>query len=205
MRTVRCLVAGNGLQDADELRPLGLECLGVVLAGVHGFSFSRAAAAALVFAAFPAFRLAVSAAVVFLERPEADAGPSHVELLARLPESGLELAAFRRVCVRGHEVQRAVVLLGGNCDVAERLAVVGVGKTLQRNRVRDRSPHHRLVVPLRHAALHDGPQLRDHRTAVVRKAGDVVLDRVGVAHHRLTSGRSGSPAMLCQNEGDVCR
>src|SRR4051812_11547223 len=57
---------------------------------------------------------------------EMDARFAHVQLLAGRGEAGAQPRRVRGAAVRGHEVERVVILLAGEADVPERLLVVGL-------------------------------------------------------------------------------
>ena len=70
----------------------------------------------------------------------------HVELLPRRPERRLQLLELTRTPKRAHQVERVVVLLRRERDVADRLLVVSVWISRQGDRPADRAPDEALIV-----------------------------------------------------------
>src|SRR5882672_5188190 len=85
---------------------------------------------------------------------EADAGLAHVESLAGLLEAVAEPPGPLRVAVRGHKVERRVVLVGHDARVAERVAIVGGRVRAQRHFVADHAAAHRFLVAARQVLPH---------------------------------------------------
>src|SRR5690349_17748551 len=82
-----------------------------------------------------------------VRRLEMNATLPHVELLPRRLERRLQLLELTRTPKRAHQVERAVVLLRRERDVADRLLVVSVWISRQGDRPADRAPDEALIVP----------------------------------------------------------
>src|SRR5258708_10933641 len=80
---------------------------------------------------------------------------SHVELLPRRLERRLQLLELTRTPKRAHQVERAVVLLRRERDVADRLLVVRVRISGQGDRPADRTPDEALIVAARNVLVHE--------------------------------------------------
>src|ERR1700730_9149811 len=97
-------------------------------------------------------------------RLEMTATLPYVELLPRRRKRVLQLLELTRTPKRAHHVERAVVFLRRERDVADRLLVVSVWISRQRDRPADRAPHDALIVAARnvlvHECAHGGDRLR---------------------------------------------
>src|SRR5215471_18167260 len=93
----------------------------------------------------------------------------HVELLPRRLERRLQLFELTRTPKRAHQVQRAVVLLRRERDVADRLLVVRVWISRQRDRPPDRAPDDALVVAARYVLVHVRAHHRDRLRTIGRE------------------------------------
>src|SRR5258707_12016355 len=69
------------------------------------------------------------------------------------------------------------MLLCRDRDVAERLAVVGVGQRRERHHIGDDAPTHVLLVTLRQVFLHERPQLADDRAPFAGQRREIFGDR----------------------------
>src|ERR1700732_560806 len=85
----------------------------------------------------------------------------HVELLPRRLERRLQLLELTRTPKRDHQVERAVVLLRRERDVADRLLVVSVWISRQGDRPADRAPDEALIVAARNVLVHECAHRRD--------------------------------------------
>ena len=74
---------------------------------------------------------------------------AHIELLPRRLERRLQLLELTRTPKRAHQVERTVVLLRRERDVADRLLVISVWISRQGNRPADRAPDEALIVAAR--------------------------------------------------------
>src|SRR5215475_3344122 len=101
----------------------------------------------------------------------------HVELLTRRLERRLQLFELARTPKRAHQVERAVVLLRREGDVADRLLVVSVGISTQGDRPTDRAPDETLIVAARNVLIHECADGRDRLRAIGGKRGDVLRGR----------------------------
>src|SRR5262249_49444571 len=79
-----------------------------------------------------------------------------------------------------HQMERAVVLLRRERDVAERLLVVSVWVAGQRDRPADRAPDEALVVPARKVPVHERAHRRDRLCTIGGERGDVFRRRLDV-------------------------
>src|SRR5437879_5541872 len=84
-----------------------------------------------------------------VRRLEMNATLPHVELLPRRLEHRLQLLELTRAPKRAHQVERAVVLLRRERDVADRLLIVSVWISRQGDRPADRAPDGALIVAAR--------------------------------------------------------
>ncbi len=96
-----------------------------------------------------------------VRRLEMNATLPHVELLPRRLERRLQLLELTRTPKRAHQVERAVVLLRRERDVADRLLVVSVWISRQGNRPADRAPDEALIVAARNVLVHECTHRRD--------------------------------------------
>src|SRR6516164_5109418 len=95
----------------------------------------------------------------------------HVELLPRRIERRLQLLELTRTPKRAHQVERAVVLLRRERDVADRLLVVSVWISRQGDCPADRAPDEALIVAARNVPVHECAHRRDRlRTIAVSEA-----------------------------------
>src|SRR5260370_25892732 len=85
----------------------------------------------------------------------------HVELLPRRLERRLQLLDLTRTPKRAHQVERAVVLLRRERDVADRLLVVSVWISRQGDGPADRAPDEALIVAARNVLVHECAHRRD--------------------------------------------
>src|SRR3954452_22987819 len=85
----------------------------------------------------------------------------HVELLPRRLECQLQLLELTRTPKRAHQVERAVILLRRERDVADRLLVVSVRISRQGNRPADGAPDEALIVAARNVLFHECAHRRD--------------------------------------------
>src|ERR1700674_3523432 len=92
---------------------------------------------------------------------EMNATLPHVELLPRRLERRLQVLELTRTPKRAHQVERAVVLLRRERDVADRLLVVSVGISRQGDRPADRAPDEALIVAARNVLVHECAHRRD--------------------------------------------
>src|SRR5215467_15702933 len=105
---------------------------------------------------------------------------SHVELLPRRLERRLQLLKLTRTPKRAHQVERAVVLLRGERDVADRLLVVSVWISRQGDRPADRAPDEALIVAARNVLVHQCAHSRDRLRTIGGERGDVLRRRLDV-------------------------
>src|SRR5580693_5951237 len=96
-----------------------------------------------------------------VRRLEMNAALPHVELLPRRLERRLQLLELTRTPKRAHQVERAVVLLRRERDVADRLLVVSVWISRQGDRPADRAPDEALIVAARNVLVHECAHRRD--------------------------------------------
>src|SRR6185369_5066363 len=96
-----------------------------------------------------------------VRRLEMNATLAHVELLPRRLERRLQLFELTRTPKRAHQVERAVVLLRRERDVADRLLVVSVWISRQRNRPANGAPDDALIVAARNVLVHECAHRRD--------------------------------------------
>ena len=96
-----------------------------------------------------------------VRRLEMNATLPHVELLPRRPERRLQLLELTRTPKRAHQVERVVVLLRRERDVADRLLVVSVWISRQGDRPADRAPDEALIVAARNVFVHECAHRRD--------------------------------------------
>src|SRR3974390_531820 len=90
----------------------------------------------------------------------------HVELLPRRLERRLQLLELSRTPKRAHQVERAVVLLRCERDVADWLLVVRVWIARQRNRPADCAPDEALIIAAWNVLVHECAHRRDRLRAV---------------------------------------
>src|SRR6266403_1018530 len=96
-----------------------------------------------------------------VRRLEMNATLPHVELLPRGLERRLQLLELTRTPKRAHQVERAVVLLRRDGDVADRLVVVSVWISRQGDRPADGAPDEALLVATRDVLVHECAHRRD--------------------------------------------
>src|ERR1700756_3785646 len=96
-----------------------------------------------------------------VRRLEMNATLPHVELLVRRLERRLQLLELTRTPKRTHQVERAVVLLRRQRDVADRLLVVSVWISRQGDCPADRAPDEALIVAARNVLVHECAHRRD--------------------------------------------
>src|SRR5579859_2952009 len=96
-----------------------------------------------------------------VRRFEMNATLPHVELLPRHLERRLQLLELTRTPKRAHQVERAVVLLRRERGVADRLLVVSVRISRQRDRPADCAPDDALIVAARNVLVHECAHRRD--------------------------------------------
>src|SRR6516162_10296495 len=96
-----------------------------------------------------------------VRRLEMNATLPHVELLPRRLERRLQLLELTRTPKRAHQVERAVVLLRRERDVADRLLVVSVWISRQGDRPANRAPDEALIVAARNVLVHECAHRRD--------------------------------------------
>src|SRR5262249_34021678 len=116
-----------------------------------------------------------------VERLEPEARLPHVEVLAVRLEAVRETLRLRRIAVRGHQVERVMVLLRRDRGVAERFAVVGVRKDAQWHRIGDDTPAHLLRVTLRQVLVDERTKFLDDRGMVVGQRLQVLGDGLRLA------------------------
>lgn len=104
----------------------------------------------------------------------------YVELLPRRLERRLQLLELTRTPKRAHQVERAVVLLRRQRDVADRLLVVSVWISRQRDRPADCAPDEALLVAARNVLVHECAHLGDRLRTIGRERGDVLRWRLDV-------------------------
>src|SRR5467141_2689816 len=104
----------------------------------------------------------------------------HVELLPRRLERRLQLLELTRTPKRAHQVERAVVLLRRERDVADRLLVVSVWISRQGDRPADRAPDKALIVAARNVLVHECADRRDRLRTIGGERGDVLRRRLDV-------------------------
>src|SRR6516165_1850341 len=85
----------------------------------------------------------------------------HVELLPCRLERRLQLIELTRTPKRAHQVERAVVFLRRECDVADRLLIVSVWISRQGDRPSDRAPDQALIIAARNMLVHECAHRRD--------------------------------------------
>src|SRR6516162_9080796 len=115
-----------------------------------------------------------------VRRLEMNATLPHVELLPRRLERGLQLLELTRTPKRAHQVERAVVLLRRERDVADRLLVVSVWISRQGDRPADRAPDEALIVAARNVLVHERTHRRDRLRSIGGERGDVLHWRLDV-------------------------
>src|SRR3977135_523087 len=86
---------------------------------------------------------------------------AHVEFLPRSLERRLQLFELTRTPKRAHQVERAVVLLRRERDVADGLLVVSVWISREGDRPADRAPDQALSVAARNVLVHECAHRRD--------------------------------------------
>src|SRR6267142_1727244 len=96
-----------------------------------------------------------------VRRLEMNATLPHVELLPRRLERRLQLLELTRTPKLAHQVERAVVLLRRERDVADRLLVVSVWISRQGDRPAYRAPDEALIVAARNVLVHECAHRRD--------------------------------------------
>src|SRR5207249_2255401 len=116
----------------------------------------------------------------FVRRLEMNATLPHVELLLRRLERRLQLLELTRTPKRAHQVERAVVLLRRERDVADRLLVVSVWISRQGDRPADRAPDEAFIVAARNVLVHECAHCRDRLRTIGRECGDVLRWRLDV-------------------------
>src|ERR1700746_2936579 len=104
----------------------------------------------------------------------------HVELLVRRLERRLQLLELTRTPKRTHQVERAVVLLRRQRDVADRLLVVSVWISRQGDCPADRAPDEALIVAARNVLVHECAHRRDRLRTIGGGGGDVLRWRLDV-------------------------
>src|SRR5258707_10291659 len=115
-----------------------------------------------------------------VRRLEMNATLPHVELLACRLERRLQLLELTRTPKRAHQVERAVVLLRRERDVADRLLVVSVWISRQGDRPADRAPDEALIVAARNVLVHECAHRRDRLRTIGGECGDVLRWRLDV-------------------------
>ena len=122
-----------------------------------------------------------------LEVLEADARLAHVELLAGLRPGLAEPLLLVGIAVDEAQMERHVILLGGEAHVGERLAGVAVvagGEHPMRHVVADHAVLHALLDALPVEVLDDdGAHGLERGAAVGGELAEVLLDGVGLALH----------------------
>src|SRR6267142_1639034 len=96
-----------------------------------------------------------------VRRLEMNATLPHVKLLPRRLERSLLLLELAGTPKRAHQVERAEVLLRRERDVADRLFVVSVWISRQRDRPADGAPDEALLVAARNVLVHECAHRRD--------------------------------------------
>jgi len=109
-----------------------------------------------------------------VRRLEMNATLPHVELLPRRFERRLQLLELTRTPKRAHQVERAVVFLRRERDVADRLLVVSVWISRQGDRPPDRAPDEALIVAARNVLVHKCAHRRDRLRTIGGERGDVL-------------------------------
>src|SRR5689334_22821066 len=104
-----------------------------------------------------------------VRRLEMNATLPHVELLPRRLERRLQLLELTRTPKCAHQVERAVVLLRRERDVADRLLVVSVWISRQGDRPADRAPDEALIVAARNVLVHERAHRRDRLRTICGK------------------------------------
>src|SRR5713101_6519435 len=115
-----------------------------------------------------------------VRRLEMNATLPHVELLPRRLERRLKLLELTRTPKRAHQVERAVVLLRRERDVADRLLVVSVWISRQGDRPADRTPDEALIVAARNVLVHECAHRHDRLRTIGGERGDVLRWRLDV-------------------------
>src|SRR3954451_19761346 len=115
-----------------------------------------------------------------VRRLEMNATLPHVELLPRRLERRLQLLELTRTPKRAHKVERTVVLLGRERDVADRLLVVSVWISRQGARAADPAPDEALIEAARNALVHERAHRRDRLRTIGGERGDVLRGRLDV-------------------------
>src|SRR5260370_24297789 len=103
----------------------------------------------------------------------------HVELLPRRLERRLQLLDLTRTPKRAHQVERAVVLLRRERDVADRLLVVSVWISRQGDGPADRAPDEALIVAARNVLVHECAHRRDRLRTIGGEGGAVIAWGLG--------------------------
>src|SRR6516225_7671068 len=98
----------------------------------------------------------------------------HVELLPRRLERRLQLLELTRTPKRAHQVERAVILLRRERDVADWLPVVGVWISREGDRPADGAPDKALLVAARNVLVHECAHGRDRLRTIGGERGDVL-------------------------------
>ena len=101
-----------------------------------------------------------------VRRLEMNATLPHVEFLPRRLERLLQLLELTRTPKRAHQVERAVVLLRRERDVADRLLVVSVWLSTWGKRPADRAPDEALIAAARNVLVHECAHRRDHPRSI---------------------------------------
>src|SRR5258706_232338 len=115
-----------------------------------------------------------------VRRLEMHATLPHVELLPRRLERRLQLLELTRTPKRAHQVERAVVLLRRERDVADRLLVVSFWISRQGDRPADRAPDEAIIVAARNVLVHECAHRRDRLRTIGGGGGDGLRWRLDV-------------------------
>ena len=112
-----------------------------------------------------------------VDRLEADTRLAHVEPLAGLDVGILEPFGLAFVHIDRMQIHGHVVLLRCQRGIEKRLLVVGVGKDLERDLVRDHAPRHCFDNAVGKVG-HDGvAHFGDRDPAIVGKSTQIIFDR----------------------------
>ncbi len=112
-----------------------------------------------------------------VQRPEPQAGPTHIKLLASHDEGFLQSRFLVRVRICSHEVQGIIVFLGSEGEVPKRLTVVGGGVARQRDLVANLAPAHGFLITSGQVAQNHAPHGGNNGAALVRQVVQILLDR----------------------------
>src|SRR5262249_28654183 len=115
-----------------------------------------------------------------VRRFEVDAALAHVEFLSRRLERRLQLLELTRAPKRAHQIKRAIILLRRESDVANRLLVVSVWISRQRDRPANRAPDEALIVSARNVLVYEGTHRSDRLGTIGGKGGDVLRWRFDI-------------------------